>query len=77
MSGVTDPITRLNDTHRRIAEVLRGKTLTAAEIAGLIGTTYIGAVSCLRGMKNRRQVVTLKPKDASKPYRYRLREVAA
>jgi hypothetical protein len=65
----------LRDTHKRVAAVLaEGGTLTADQIAQRLGNTFDGITSCLRGMRNRREVVAIKPAQPGKPYRYRLRE---
>jgi predicted ArsR family transcriptional regulator len=66
----------LRDTHKRVAAVLaEGGTLTADQIAQRLGNTFDGITSCLRGMRNRREVVAIKG-GPGQPYRYRLREGA-
>lgn len=67
----------LRDTHKRVAAVLADGALTAGEIAARLGCTYDGVASCLNGMRNRQEVVALKPRRQGEPRRYRLREVAA
>jgi hypothetical protein len=57
-----------------IAGLLASGPMTIAETAQRLGCSYQAASACIAGMRNRREVVTLKPKDASKPYRFRLRE---
>jgi hypothetical protein len=57
-----------------IAWLLASGPMTIAETAQRLGCSYQAASACIAGMRNRREVVTLKPKDASKPYRFRLRE---
>lgn len=68
--------TYLRGTHERIAAVM-DKPQTAAELAQRLALPYEAIASTLRGMHCRREVVKLKPKDAGKPYRWKLREVAA
>lgn len=66
----------LRGTHVRIAAVL-DTPKTVAEIAQVLGSSYEAVSACLTGMRNRREVVALKPAKQGKPRRYRLREAAA
>ena len=68
--------TYLRGTHERIAAVMTAGPLTAADLAQRLALPYEAIASTLRGMHCRREVVKLKPKDASKPYRWKLKEAA-
>lgn len=67
----------LRGTHLRIAEILGSQSLTAYEIAQRLDSTFEAVTSCLRGMRNRGEVVALKPKKVGTPYKYRLKRQEA
>lgn len=65
------------DTIDKIATTLASGDLTASEISQRIGVNRMGVESCLRGMRNRGEVVRL-PSPVGAPYRFRLvRRMAA
>jgi hypothetical protein len=59
-----------------IAGLLASGPMTIAETAQRLGCSYQAASACIAGMRNRREVVPLKRKAVSLPYRYKLREAA-
>ncbi|HEV2540226.1 MAG TPA: hypothetical protein VGU03_11015 [Frateuria sp.] len=69
-------MTRRRGTHEHVAAVLADGPKTAYEIAEQLNSTFDGITACLRGMRNRKEVVRLKPAALGKPCRYRLREGA-
>lgn len=65
------------DTIDKIAATLASGELTASEISQRIGVNWMGVESCLRGMRNRGEVVRI-GKDRGTPFRFRLvRRIAA
>jgi hypothetical protein len=65
----------LRGTHLRIAAVMDAP-MTIDDLAQRLALPYEAIASTLRGMHARREVVKLKPKDAGKPYRWKLRGAA-